>query len=63
MAIMYKAGIAVIIFPMIFRITLATQMLRQQKKSIKPPMPKGFMFIHFHYTLPYSMMSFLQRFK
>jgi len=35
MSIMYKVGIAVIVFSVIFLMTLATQILRQQKE-IKP---------------------------
>ena len=34
-SIMYKVGIAVIAFSVIFLITLATQILRQQKESKK----------------------------
>jgi preprotein translocase subunit YajC len=34
-SIMYKVGIAVIVFSVIFLITLATQILRQQKESKK----------------------------
>jgi preprotein translocase subunit YajC len=34
-SIMYKVGIAVIVFSVIFLTTLATQILRQQKESKK----------------------------
>ena len=33
MSIMYKVGIAVIVFSVIFLMTLATQILRQQKET------------------------------
>jgi hypothetical protein len=35
MSIMYKMGIAVIVFSVIFLTTLATQILKQQKESKK----------------------------
>jgi ABC-type transport system involved in cytochrome c biogenesis permease subunit len=33
MSIMYKVGIAVIVFSVVFLMTLATQILRQQKET------------------------------
>jgi len=35
MSIMYKVGIVVIVFTMIFLMTLATQILREQKEKLK----------------------------
>ena len=36
-SIMYKIGIAVIVFTVIFLMTLATQILRQQKETKQQP--------------------------
>jgi len=35
MSIMYKVGIVAIVFAMIFLMTLATQILREQKEKVK----------------------------
>ena len=35
MSIMYKVGIVVIVFTMIFLMTLATQILREQREKLK----------------------------
>ena len=35
MSIMYKVGIAVLVFSVIFLMTLATQILREQKETAK----------------------------